>query len=96
MKHFTKSQKAIIDSYLAAKLTGKWDNSFDVKTPADLRKALAEGKTLKQVMDEIEIRYVSIPSLLMASEEMFCHLSGAYKAGIRKGFRRLFTNLNIE
>lgn len=96
MKHFTKSQKAIIDSYLAAKLTGQWDDFSDVKTPADLRRALTEGKTFKKVMDEIEYRHVSIPSLLMASENMFCYLSGAYKAGIRKGFRILFTNLNIE
>jgi len=96
MKHFTKTQKAIVDAYLAAKFSGKWDEDCAIKTPADLRKALVEGKVNKTVMEEIELRFTSITSMILASNTMFNHLSNSYKAGIRQGFRILFNNLKID
>jgi hypothetical protein len=96
MKRFTKTQKAIVDAYLAARASNKWDDGCPVNgTPQSLREALVSGKVYKEIMDEIEIRYTSITSIILASTT-FSHLSNSYKAGIRTGFRRLFNNLKID
>lgn len=81
--------KAIADAHLEARLTGKWDNP-QVTTKAEILSALNDGKTFEQVMNEIEVRFASITSIIMG--RTLGHASASYKSAIYKGFKTLLQN----
>jgi hypothetical protein len=87
MKRITKQVKAIADAHINAKVSGQW-NPTSIKNADDLREAVTNGHTFPQLLEEIEIRYVSITSLLMSSQ--LDYLSSSYRQGIYKGFKTLF------
>jgi hypothetical protein len=93
MKRVTKLQQSIIQAHIYA----KQNNSFKeikVSTIPEMRQALLDGYTFEQLYNEVEIRYTSIVGILINSN--FRHLSKNYKSGITKGFKVIFTTLNIE
>lgn len=89
MKRITKEIKAIADAHIQAKISGQW-NPCSIRNADELREAVTSGHTFPQLLEEIEIRYVSITSLLMSSQ--LDYLSNAYKQGIYKGFKTLFNH----
>jgi hypothetical protein len=88
-KRISKETKAIADKYIQAAIDGKFDD-VKIKNPAELKQALKDGKVIKALLDEIEIRYVSITSIMM--NRMLLHQSAAYRNGIYKGFKILLDN----
>lgn len=92
MQKITKETKAIADAHLLAKKTGNFDNP-KVTNKGELYLALQQGKTFSQLMDQIEIRFVSVTSLMMA--HVLDHNSEAYKKAIYKGFKQLFQHEKI-
>jgi hypothetical protein len=86
MKRITKEIKAIADAHLKAKETGQFDNPV-VHDREDVIRSLREGKTFSEVLDQIEIRFVSITSL--AFDRILTHQTNAYRKGIYKGFNTL-------
>lgn len=91
-KRITPRIKAIADAHIQAKLNKTFD-VLDVKTVDQLKAELFYfGKTSEGVLKEIEIRFISITSLLISSQ--FGHVSKAYKEGVYKGFKTLFANYN--
>jgi hypothetical protein len=89
MQKITKETKMIADAHLLAKQTGLFNDPV-ISSKQDLIEALKQGQTFSKLMDEIEIRFVSITSLMMA--HALDHESGAYKKGIYKGFKTLLQN----
>lgn len=86
MKRITPQAKAIADAHIRAKQTGQFDN-LPVTTKEEVMQALRDGKTFSEVLNQIEMRYCSITSLLMSSH--FDYTSQSYKASIYKGFKSL-------
>lgn len=89
MQKITKETKMIADAHLLAKQTGLFNDPV-ISSKDELIQALKQGQTFSKLMDEIEIRFVSITSLMMA--HVLDHESGAYKKGIYKGFKTLLQN----
>jgi hypothetical protein len=89
-KRITPKVKAIADAHIQAKL----NNNFDEIKIESIDQLKAElfyfGKTSEGVLKEIEIRFISITSLLISSQ--LGHISKAYKEGVYKGFKTLFAN----
>lgn len=85
----SKQTKAIADAHIKARLDGVFDDP-EVKTREELIAMLKQGKTFSQLMDNIEMRYTSITSIILSRR--FFHQSQNYKAGVYKGFRRLLDN----
>ena len=103
MKKITQLQKQIIEAHLKANFSSKLDNAFDypdgsneLKTREDVIAALKQGKTIRNLHQEIAFRHVSMTSNLMASPNVFGHVSGAYRRDYTKGFKILLNNLNIQ
>jgi hypothetical protein len=95
MKRVTKFQKMLIEKHFEAKKTGQWDLNY-VKTLAELKDAYFHGLTVKNSYETIESRYVSITSQLIASTDIFAHLTGAYKRDMTRGFKTIFETLKIS
>ena len=89
MQKITKETKMIADAHLLAKQTGLFNDPV-ISSKDELIQALKQGQTFSKLMDEIEIRFVSVTSLMMA--HVLDHESGAYKKGIYKGFKQLLQN----
>jgi len=89
MQKITKKTKMIADAHLLAKKTGLFNDPV-VSDKDQLLQALKQGQTFSKLMDEIEIRFVSVTSLMMA--HILDHNSKAYKKGIYKGFKQLLQN----
>ena len=88
MKRITKEIKAIADKHLEARISGKFDDP-SVDTKSEVINALRSGKTFSAVMDQIEIRFISITSLIM--QKHLNHISESYKRSIYKGFNILLS-----
>jgi hypothetical protein len=89
-KRITPRIKAIADAHIQAKLNKTFD-VLDVSTVDQLKAELFYfGKTSEGVLEQIEIRFISITSLLISSQ--LGHISKAYKEGVYKGFKTLFAN----
>ena len=86
MNRITKEIKTIANNHLQAKLEGKFDNPM-VSTKQEVIEAIRSGKTFSALLDEIEIRFVSITSIMM--QRHLDHVSESYKRGIYKGFNIL-------
>lgn len=89
MQKITKETKKIADNHLLAKQTGLFNDPV-ISSKDELIQALKQGQTFSKLMDEIEIRFVSVTSLMMA--HLLDHNSEAYKKGIYKGFKQLLQN----
>lgn len=93
-KRITATQKKIADAHLAAKIAGKFDDPVVVGRD-QLVEQLKAGKTFKAFLDEVETRYCSVGSLVLASPKLLGHHSHAYKANVYKGFKIGLTHINI-
>lgn len=86
MSRITASEKNIAERYIQARKTGEWDTMGSYFSKKDLLRAVREeGKTYKEVMDEIEARYCTVFSILASTTLQ--HTSQDYRAGIYKGFK---------
>lgn len=90
MKRISKETKAIADAHIQARLTGNFDDP-KVTTRDEIIAALKEGKTFSQLLDEIEMRFTSITSILL-SRQLF-HQSNNYRSGVYKGFKILIDKI---
>jgi hypothetical protein len=88
MKRITPEIKAIADAHIEARSKGIFDNP-EVNTKEEILQALRDGKTFSEVLKVIEVRYISITSLLMSSQ--LDYVSDAYRKGVYKGFKTLFS-----
>jgi hypothetical protein len=79
--------QAIADAHINARVTRQWGKSIRVSNSYQLVQELKQGGLYEQVLREIEIRYVSVQTLIMQNV-MDC-TSETYKRGVRKGFRVL-------
>jgi hypothetical protein len=86
MKKISKLAKSIADAHIQARLNGTFDDPT-VKNREELIQQLKEGKTFSQLLDQIEIKFTSITSILL-SRKLF-HQSQNYKKGVYKGFKTL-------
>lgn len=84
----TKQVKAIADAHIAARIN---DNFDDIKFSGkdELLRLMREGKTFSGVMDEIEIRFCSITSTLMARKMR--HTTNTYKTSVYNAFKKLYS-----
>lgn len=90
MQKITKQTKAIADKYLAAKVSGNFDTiDINPSDPTALLNAIKAGKVYKPVLNTIETKFVSVTSMLMASNGTIGYISDAYKKAIYKGFKAL-------
>ena len=89
MQRISKETKMIADNHILAKQTGLFNDPV-ISSKDELIQALKQGQTFSKLMNEIEIRFVSVTSLMMAN--VLDHNSGAYKKGIYNGFKTLLQN----
>ena len=94
MERITPQIKAIADAHLEEKKRGHYDNPKVYSNNEVLDKML-EGYTFSKVVDEIEIRYMSITTQLMGAT-IFGHISDGYKRDFYKGFKEIFSNINYR
>lgn len=96
-KRITPLQKQIFEAHLEAYKNNSWDYPDGFKGGiAEIMQALKDGKTIKGVWEQVVTRYVSITSQLYASPNVFGHLTDAYIAQTRKGFKDLLNIHGVE
>lgn len=78
--------KKIADAHIAARISGNFDNPETISKD-DAMSKLRAGVTFSWVMEQVEIRFCSVGSILMSRH--FDAVSQSYKAGIYKGFKSL-------
>jgi hypothetical protein len=89
MNKITNETKMIADAHLLAKETGLFNDPV-ISNRDELIQALKQGQTFSKLMNEIEIRFVSVTELMVAHN--LNHNTEAYKKGIYKGFKQLLQN----
>lgn len=89
MKKISKEVKAIADRHIQAKLTGNFDNVY-INSREDLLQKMRDGYTFSGVIDQIEIRFASVTSLILQGS--LSHTTEAYKKSVYKGFKILYTH----
>lgn len=94
MTRITKAQKAIADAHINAKMNGMNFTGGLVKSKEELAAGLRAGVTYKRLLDEIELRYVNMTSLMVLS--VLNHKTNSYKSNVYKGFRIALTSLGIR
>jgi hypothetical protein len=92
MKRISKKVKAIADAHIEAKITGKFLEQ-PVTNKAELLQSIVDGYTYKQLLDLVEINYVSITSQMMSS--VVGHITDAYKKQVYKGFKEILNEYNL-
>lgn len=88
-------QSEIANRHIEAKRSGIFE-CRKVSSVDDIINAIVMGETNEVLLHEIELRYVSITSILMSNYKTFGHLSDAYIKGVRKGFKTLLEIHNIR
>lgn len=86
MKRISNYAKGIADAHILARINDSFTNPI-VKDESELRLALDNGETFKELMNQIEARYCSVGSSLLAG--VFDYVSQSYKANVYKGFKIL-------
>ena len=66
MKRISKQVKAIADAHIEAKMTGKFLEQH-VTNKDELLQSIVEGYTYKQLLDLVEVNYVTITSQLTST-----------------------------
>ena len=87
MKRISKELKAIADRHVQAKAENKW-NTKAVSTVQELAQAMKDGHTYPLVLDNVEITYCPIGTLL--GEALLGVKSKTYMASIYRGFRLIW------
>ena len=92
MKRITKKVKAIADAHIEAKMTGKFLEQH-VTNKDELLQSIVDGYTYKQLLDLVEVNYVTITSQLTST--LLGHVSDAYKKQVYKGFKEILKEYNL-
>lgn len=92
MKRISKQVKAIADAHIEAKITGKFLEQH-VTNKDELLQSIVEGYTYKQLLDLVEVNYVTITSQLTST--LLGHVSDAYKKQVYKGFKEILKDYNL-
>ena len=81
-----KQIRQIADAHISSKMSGYYDNPI-VTSKKELIAQMLDGKTFSEVVGQIESKYISITSLLIARQ--FDHITEAYKKQIYKGIKTI-------
>jgi hypothetical protein len=81
-----KQIRQVADAHISSKMSGYYDDP-SVCSRDELIAQMLDGKTFSEVVGQIESRFISITSLLIASQ--FDHITEAYKKQIYKGIKSL-------
>ena len=92
MKRICKQVKAIADAHIEAKMTGKFLEQ-NVANKDQLLQSIVDGYTYKQLLDLVEVNYVTITSQLTST--LLGHVSDAYKKQVYKGFKEILNEYNL-
>lgn len=92
MKRISKQVKAIADAHIEAKITGKFLEE-NVANKEQLLQSIVDGYTYKQLLDLVEVNYVTITSQLTST--LLGHVSDAYKKQVYKGFKEILKEYNL-
>lgn len=91
MKRISKQVKAIADAHIEAKMMGRWIGQ-DVKNKEELLQSLLIGCTYKQLLDLVEVNYVTITSQMLISVG---YVPDSYKKQVYKGFKEILNDYNL-
>lgn len=91
MKRISKKVKAIADAHIEAKMIGRWIGQ-DVKNEEELLQSLLIGCTYKQLLDLVEVNYVTITSQMLISVG---YVPNSYREQVYKGFKETLKNYNL-
>lgn len=86
-KRISKQALAVANKYIAAKTSREFEQLPENTTPQQLRQLVADGHVYEEVLKEIELRYISMTSMLYAGVGL--GVTEAYKQGIRKAFKQI-------
>ena len=86
MKRISKLAKQIADNHLSAAASKSFDDT-PFESRDQLIQLMKEGKTFSGVLDQIEVRFMPIGTILING--LLRHQSKAYKAAVYKGFKIL-------
>jgi hypothetical protein len=92
MNRISKQVKAIADAHIEAKMTGKFLEQH-VTNKDELLQSIVDGYTYKQLLDLVEINYVTITSQLTST--LLVHVSDSYKKQVYKGFKEILKEYNL-
>lgn len=92
MKRISKRVKAIADAHIEAKMTGKFLEQ-NVANKEQLLQSIVDGYTYKQLLDLVEVNYVTITSQLTST--LLGHVSDSYKKQVYKGFKEILKDYNL-
>lgn len=92
MNRISKQVKAIADAHIEAKMTGKFLEQ-NVANKEQLLQSIVDGYTYKQLLDLVEVNYVTITSQLTST--LLGHVSDAYKKQVYKGFKEILKEYNL-
>lgn len=91
MNRISKQVKAIADAHIEAKMIGRWIGQ-DVKNKEELLQSLLIGCTYKQLLDLVEINYVTITSQMLVHVG---YVPDSYKKQVYKGFKEILKDYNL-
>jgi hypothetical protein len=92
MKRISKKVKAIADAHIEAKITGNFSEQH-VTNKDELLQSIVDGYTYKQLLNLVEINYVTTTSLMMSS--VVGHITDAYRKQVYKGFKEILNEYNL-
>lgn len=91
MKRISKQVKAIADAHIEAKITGKFLEQH-VTNKDELLKSIVDGYTYKQLLDLVEVNYVTITSQMLVHVG---YVPDSYKKQVYKGFKEILKDYNL-
>lgn len=92
MKRIRKQVKAIADAHIEAKITGNFLGQ-PVTNKDELLQSIVDGYTYKQLLNLVEINYVTTTSLMMSS--VIGHITDAYRKQVYYGFKEILKDYNL-
>ena len=92
MKRISKQVKAIADAHIEAKITGKFVGQ-PVTNKDELLHSIVNGYTYKQLLNLVEINYVTTTSLMMSS--VIGHITDAYRKQVYYGFKEILKDYDL-
>jgi hypothetical protein len=94
MKRITKIQKQIADRYIDAKINNRFNPPpYKITGVDDVVRSIKDGYTIPLLYDEIEIRSVSVTSMLY--QRMLDYTTKSYKSFMYNGFKKMLNDLKI-
>jgi hypothetical protein len=92
MKRISKQVKAIADAHIEAKITGNFLGQ-PVTNKDELLQSIVYGYTYKQLLNLVEINYVTTTSLMMSS--VIGHITDAYRKQVYYGFKEILKDYDL-